>query len=129
MSGFAGLVLARYWQAALYNPEGFGREFQQLRLSPAIALALVALGVLLTLPGPDYRMWLALAGMPFAIAGVALVHGMAALKGWGRGPLVTMYVAWFFLLGPITATLFLLALIDSWVDFRGRFRSRNPDRQ
>lgn len=124
VSGFAGLVLARYWQATLYNPQGFGREFQQLRLSPTIALALLALGVVLTLPGPDYRMWLALAGMPFAVAGVALVHGMAALKRWGRGPLVTMYVAWFFLLGPITATLFLLALIDSWVDFRGRFRAR-----
>jgi hypothetical protein len=64
--------------------------------------------------------------LPFAAAGLALVHGMAALKGWGRGPLVTMYVAWFFLLGPITATLFLLALIDSWVDFRGRFRSQVP---
>jgi hypothetical protein len=124
VSGFAGLVLARYWQATLYNPQGFGREFQQLRLSPAIALALLALGVVLTLPGSDYRMWLALAGMPFAVAGVALVHGMAALKRWGRGPLVTMYVAWFFLLGPVTATLFLLALIDSWVDFRGRFRAR-----
>jgi hypothetical protein len=62
--------------------------------------------------------------MPFVIAGVALIHGMAALKQWGRAPLVTMYVAWFFLLGPITATLFLLALFDCWIDFRGRFRAR-----
>lgn len=124
VSGFAGLVLARYWQAALYNPEGFGREFQQLRLPPQIALGLVAFGVVLALLGADYRMWLALAGMPIVIAGVALVHGMATLKKWGRAPLVAMYAAWFFLLGPITATLFLLGLIDSWFDFRNRFRAR-----
>lgn len=123
VSGFAGLVIARYWQAQLYNPQGFGREFQQLRLPPQIALALLVLGIVLMLPGQDYRMWLALAGLPFVVAGVALVHGMAALKQWGRGPLVALYVAWIFLLGPVTATLFLLALIDSWVDFRGRFRA------
>jgi hypothetical protein len=124
VSGFAGLVIARYWQAALYNPEGFGQEFQQLRLPPQIVLGLLGFGGVLMLLGPDYRMWLALAGMPFVIAGVALIHGMAALKQWGRAPLVTMYVAWFILLGPITATLFLLALFDSWLDFRGRLRAR-----
>lgn len=121
VSGFASLALARWWQAQLYNPNGFGREFRQLRLPPQVALALLVVGAALILPGPDYRIWLALPGMPFVIAGVALVHGMAALKQWGRGPLVAMYVAWVLLSGPITATLFLLALIDSWADFRGRY--------
>ncbi len=40
------LMLGRYWQAALYNPQGFGREFRVLRLRPAIALGLLALLVL-----------------------------------------------------------------------------------
>lgn len=33
------LMLARYWQAALYNPGGFAGEFHALRLSPLPALA------------------------------------------------------------------------------------------
>ena len=41
------LVLARYWQAGLYNPGGFGREFRSVRLPPAVALALL-FGVLMT---------------------------------------------------------------------------------
>ena len=96
-----------------------------LRLPLPIALGLVVIGLLLTLLGPEYRVWLALLGLPFVIAGIALVHGMVALKGWGRGPLVVMYLAWFFLLGIMTATLFLLALVDSWIDFRGRLQARS----
>jgi hypothetical protein len=125
MSGFISVALARYWQAALYNPGGFRQEFQQLRLPPVIALGLVAIGLAVALLGPQYRVWLALLGLPFVVAGLALVHGMAALKEWGRGPLVAMYLAWFFLLGIVTATLFLLALADSWIDFRGRLRANS----
>lgn len=123
ISGFAGLLLARYWQALLYNPNGFGREFRELRLPPQVALALLVLGAVLILLGSDYRIWLALPGLPFVIAGVALVHGMAALKGWGRGPLLALYVGWLLLSGPITMMLFLLALVDSVADFRGRIRA------
>ncbi|HSB95051.1 MAG TPA: hypothetical protein VLC91_01280 [Spongiibacteraceae bacterium] len=123
-SGFIAVVLARYWQAGLYNPGGFRREFQLLRLPPQMALGLVVIGVLLLMLGSEYHVWLALLGLPFVVAGIALVHGMVALKGWGRGPLVALYLAWFFLLGIVTATLFLLALVDSWLDFRGRFQAR-----
>src|SRR5690606_34096107 len=35
------LILGRYWQAALYNPGGFGREFRALRLPAPLALGLV----------------------------------------------------------------------------------------
>lgn len=35
------LMLARYWQASLYNPGGFGREFRSLRLAPAVAVILL----------------------------------------------------------------------------------------
>jgi len=124
VSGFISVALARYWQAGLYNPGGFRQEFQQLRLPPPIALGLVVIGGLLLMLGAEYHVWLALLGLPFVVAGIALVHGMVALKGWGRGPLVVLYLAWFFLLGIVTATLFLLALVDSWLDFRGRFQAR-----
>jgi peptidoglycan/LPS O-acetylase OafA/YrhL len=122
-SGFLAVLLARYWQASLYNPGGFRDEFHRLRLPPQLALLLLAVGLLLALLGPEYRVWIALIVLPFAIAGIALVHGIAGLKHWGRGPVVMLYLAWFFLLGLMTATLFLLALADSWLDFRGRLRA------
>ena len=31
------LLLARYWQAALYNPGGFGEEFRALQYSPPVS--------------------------------------------------------------------------------------------
>ncbi len=31
------LLLARYWQAALYNPGGFGQEFRALYYPPVVA--------------------------------------------------------------------------------------------
>lgn len=46
MLALAALVLARYWQAALYNPGGFGQEFRAIRLPVAIA-ALLVMGMLL----------------------------------------------------------------------------------
>jgi hypothetical protein len=123
-SGFLAVLLARYWQALLYNPGGFRGEFHRLRLPPQLALILLAVGLLLALLGPDYRVWLALVVFPFAVAGLALLHGMVGLKGWGRGPLVVLYLSWFFLLGLMTAAVFLLALADSWLDFRGRLQAR-----
>ena len=36
------LMLARYWQAALYNPGGFGREFRELKLPKQTMAVLVA---------------------------------------------------------------------------------------
>jgi hypothetical protein len=124
--GFTSLVLGRYWQGLLYNPGGFGLEFRQLRLPPLIVLALIGLGAVLLMAGTDYGVWLQMAILPIVAAGLALVHGMATLKGWTRAPLVTMYMALFFLSGPTVVVLFLLATIDSWVDFRGRFRANTP---
>jgi len=37
------LMLARWWQAVLYNPGGFQQEFHQFKLQPAIAMMLMVL--------------------------------------------------------------------------------------
>src|SRR5690606_5940192 len=111
--------LARWWQAMLYNPGGFREEFHRLRLPPLLAAGLIAAGIVATLPGPDYRLWAALFAVRFTVAGFALVHGVAGLNGWGRGPLVALYLCWL-LFGWAKAMLLLAALVDSWVDIRRR---------
>ena len=66
------LLLARYWQAALYNPGGFGEEFQALRYPAGIAMGLA----LARLPWP---VWV------LTIAPGHDLHGSAELCGTGAG--------------------------------------------
>ncbi|MCH2994031.1 hypothetical protein K3W78_14720, partial [Listeria monocytogenes] len=82
-----------YWQASLYNPGGFGREFRSLRLAPAVAVILLlgavvvpALEVQAAVLGP-------LCSVPLIIAGVALGHGLIAPKRLAGGWLVGLYLA------------------------------------
>ena len=117
------LLLARWWQAVLYNPGGFREEFHCLRLSPLVAVGLIGAGGLISVFGSEYAFWSALFALPFVVAGFALIHGTVGIKGWGRGPLIALYVGWIFMWEIVTAVLLLLALIDSWLDFRGRIRS------
>lgn len=119
------LLLARWWQAQLYNPGGFRDEFHRLRLPPVVAIGLIGGGALMLVFGREYMVWAAAFALPFLVAGFALVHGVAGLRGWGRLPLVALYVAWIVLWEIVTATLLLLALIDSWWDFRARLRRAN----
>ena len=60
-----------------------------------------------------------------AIQGVALVHGLVALRGSTRGWIIAMYVS--LLLVPPAAVLALsvAGFSDAWLDYRARFsRSR-----
>ncbi|WP_324711112.1 hypothetical protein [Pseudomonas citronellolis] len=114
------LVLARYWQAALYNPQGFGREFRALRLAPAVAIALL-LGVLVVpLLGPQFAVVAPLCAVPLLFAGLALGHGVVALKRLPGFWLVLLY-GLALMLGNVIC---LVAVVDSLFDFRGRLVRR-----
>jgi hypothetical protein len=122
----ASALLARWWQATLYNPGGFREEFHQLRLPLPLACGLMAIGLLMALPGPDYGFWALSLSIPFVVAGFALVHGLVGLKGWGPVPLVVLYLSCALLLQLVMPLLLIAALIDSSWDFRGRLRARKP---
>ncbi|WP_017937100.1 hypothetical protein [Zestomonas thermotolerans] len=114
------LMLGRYWQAVLYNPGGFGREFRALRLPPALALPLLA-GMLL---GPNLGVQAAmltpLCSVPLAFAGLALIHGLVAQGRLGRFWLVGLYVTLVLFMQLTYPLLVVFALVDSLIDFRGR---------
>lgn len=114
------LMLARYWQAALYNPQGFGREFRALRLAPPVAIALL-LGVLVVpLLGPQFAVVAPLCSVPLLLAGLALGHGLVALKRLPGFWLVLLY-GLALVLGNVIC---LVAVVDSLFDFRGRLVRR-----
>ena len=114
------LVLARYWQAALYNPGGFGREFRSVRLHPAVALALL-FGVLVTPAlGAQAAVLAPICTVPLFFAGLALGHGLIEMKRLSSFWLIGLYIA-VLLLGNLIC---LLAVVDGLFDFRGRLAKR-----
>ncbi|GAB5415353.1 MAG: hypothetical protein Cons2KO_29560 [Congregibacter sp.] len=117
---FLCLVLGRYWQAALYNPGGFGEEFRSLVLPKAVVwgLALIALG--LASIGLAYRSWGAAFLVPLTIAGFALLHARAKFRGQSSFWMGSVYTAWI-VFDAAKLALILLVLADTLVGFRARW--------
>lgn len=119
------LALGRWWQAALYNPGGFGREFRELRLPPA-SMALLLAGMLLGPNlGSELAMLTTLCSVPLAFAGVALLHGLVAQGRLAGFWLVGLYVSLLLFMQLVYPLLVVLATVDSLIDFRGRFARNN----
>lgn len=120
MMSTACLLLARYWQAALFNPGGFGTEFRALYYPPAVAMALAVLAIGLASLGASFRTWALICLLPMSFAGLALVHARVAHRGQGKGWLTGFYVAWLFL-DPVKLLVLFAAIADSWINFRQRW--------
>ena len=119
-------LLARGWQAALYNPGGLRTEFHGLRLSPVFAVVFVVTMVIGPVLGLNTLLLAWAAGTPLFLAGLALVHGVVARKKLSRQWLVMFYVA-LVLLGPsLMILLVVLAFVDSWLNIRGRINPSGP---
>jgi hypothetical protein len=110
------LVLARFWQAALYNPGGFAQEFRAVRLPASVALPLLA-GVLVTPQlGVPAAVLAPICMVPLFFAGLALGHGLIEMKRLSSFWKIGLYIA-VLMLGNLIC---LLAVVDSLFDFRGR---------
>jgi len=120
------LLLARYWQAALYNPGGFGDEFRALRYTPAVASAMAMVGVAIAALGVEFRTWAIIGFMPLNFAGLALFHARVHSRGQGMAWLVGFYLAWI-LLDPVKLMVVFAAIADSWFDFRQRWPRPGKD--
>lgn len=115
------LLLARYWQSELYNPNGFGQEFRRLRLSASYSVPAVIMLIGAASLGPQLVGLIPVLTVIMMLAGLALLHAIAAKKA-GSFWMMPVYVA-LFIFGPYTYTLLiLLALLDSFINLRDKVK-------
>lgn len=115
------LLLARYWQAALYNPGGFREEFHGLRLAPQFSVGLVLMMLGLGFAGSEYRPWAMLFALPLSIAGLGYIHARAAQRKLRSGWLGIFYLLWL-LIDLVKLVVAGVAIADSFIDLRSRWR-------
>ena len=131
LQSLLALFVARWWQAVLYNPGGFQREFHHLRMHRAVAV--ITLGVMLLrwlgVVGGfwDYAAILLLAA--WFLQGLALAHGALHLMGAKTGWLVGLYLLLVFALPHAVLALASAGFADGWIDFRARLRAGKPPEQ
>ena len=120
------LMLARWWQADVFNPGGFQNEFHSFTIEAKVAVFLFfVLMVGLILP-QSAQIWAELAVLPLLVAGISLIHFTVRLF---RKPetllafetlLALIYVGMIMVGKPVLLVLVLLALTDSLIDLRSR---------
>ncbi len=119
------LLIARHWQAMLYNPGGLGEEWRKLQLGKPAALLMVAAIVLALLTKHTGAINVVLAGLAiFLFQGIALVHGIAALLQQHRGWIIGMYVLLFLMPAQFGILLAAFGIIDSLAGFRSQIEAR-----
>ena len=123
-SALLGVVVARWWQALLFNPGGFQQEFQGIRLESKVGLGCLLLVVLGFTLLSEFQFWLQLASIPLIVCGLSLLHYTAKVKKAGGYWLVLMYLGLF--LGPVMSGLLVaLGAIDSVLNLRARLVADN----
>ncbi len=118
------ILLARWWQALLYNPGGFRAEFHALSVPKSLAVAATALGALVfSGTVATSSIWVDLfmvSMMVYLVQGLAVIHGMVGGRGLSSWWLAPIYVGLFFVPPHVILGLVMVGLVDSLVDFRSR---------
>ena len=114
------LMLGRWWQAGIYNPGGFQKEFHSFTIEAKIAVLLIAISIVGQLLPESSQIWAELAVLPLLLAGIALIHFAVRLLGQSRQWLAFLYVGMILVGKPVTLLLVILALTDSLIDLRSR---------
>jgi len=111
-------MLARWMQAKLFNPGGFQKEFHQLRVRQRVAMLLLCFMILASFGVLIPQAWVLYFTLPLVFSGIGLVHAVCEKRKLPSMVLVVFYAV---LLLPMSVEIVvLLALVDSWYDFRGK---------
>ncbi len=122
------LLLARWWQATLFNPGGFRDEFQQLRFDKGFMLITMLLITVASVT--DGVLSLYLIGLFMICAFILMLQGLAIVHAVVRGVkahhiwLVLLYGMMVIAMPQTAITLAVAALVDNWFDIRAYIEGR-----
>lgn len=115
------LLIARWWQAVMFNPGELRKELYQIRLGYVASLVLVIVLVLAYLE-VDFAMdVLPVLLMAFFVAGLSLLHKLISLTKMSWLWLVVMYLGIIWLVPLSIVIVAMIALLDTGLNFRKRF--------
>ena len=118
------LLLARYWQALLYNPKGFGQEFRQLRFGMVAAYVALVISVFAITTENEMALnlfFIAIVLMVFQ--GLAVIHYLVNKCKLSPSLLIGVYVLMLFTLQQGAIVLLfvsMIGLLDNWLNLRFR---------
>ncbi len=111
-------MLARWMQATLFNPGGFKNEIHLLRIEQKVAIGLLVFMLLASFEVLVPPPWILYFMLPLVFSGIGLIHAVVAKRKLPGMVLVAFYLL--LALPLVVQLVVLLALIDSWYDFRTR---------
>lgn len=118
-----GLFLARWWQAALYHPGGFRREFLTMKTHPQLAFfTLAVLAVALTMSGKVAEIcWniVVLMFVLYAIIGTAVLHESFSKMKTARFMVPFLYIT-LVMIPHVTIAVAIFGLADTWLNLRNK---------
>jgi len=121
VNAFLQLIVARWWQAVMFNPGGLKKELYQIRLSQLTgALFLIAFGL------SYFKNAIAIDTMPLffmamCAAGLSVLHAYFSKKKAGLVFLFAVYLFLIWLIPFSVVVIALVALFDIWLNLRKRF--------
>lgn len=114
------VVIARWWQSMLYNPQGLSTELRTIRLS-SLAIGLVVLALVGGIAGLSFMQdSLPVLILPFVLAGLSLMHYLARFAKVSNYWLIGFYVLLILFFPYLAAALVLAAVVDCWLNLRQR---------
>ncbi len=118
------LFLARWWQAALYNPGGFREEYLSLRVHPHLALAsVVIVAAAWFMTGTVSEIcWniIIIFVVLYTFVGTAILHSAFSAMKTKRFMVPFLYITLVMIPHMIPVVIFV-GLIDAWLNLRSKF--------
>lgn len=120
-----GLLLARWWQAKLYNPGGFKTEYLSLQMSQRFTLATLLVILVAFLTSDGISEVAANIGvilfMLYSFVGMAIIHGFISAMKAKRFLLPAFYLL-IFVIPHMVLPVAIIGLTDTWLNLRKKIK-------
>jgi hypothetical protein len=121
------LFLARWWQAQLYNPDGFRTEYLSLSTSKRFALGSVSLIAIAALSSGTIAELAAnlsiLVVVLYTFVGTSVCHSLLSPLNQGRYLVIGFYIT-VFLIPHLLIPVATIGVLDAWLNLRQRFKTK-----